>query len=131
MKAQGTQRWFWVWVIQMTVAKANLNNPNALCEVWKNLVIVGAIDVREAYRKAKAIGKSEAGDCRGTLRLNGEPALTKFLGIADMGLIHDELGNGCEVLWELRKCRQRNAKSLVRSRSTLLKAVRGELRSCT
>src|SRR5713101_6891636 len=105
------QRWFWAWLIEMTVAKSQVRNPSARTEVWKNLVLIQAKDAKEALAKASKTGKAESGDCRGTLRFNGKPAITQFLGVADIGLVHDELGDGAEILWQLRKCNQKTARS--------------------
>jgi hypothetical protein len=104
---------FWAWLIQMTVSKAEAHKPAVRTEVWKNLVLIQASDAKEAVEKAGKLGEAESGDCRGTLRLNGKPAITQFLGIADIGLVYDNPGDGIEILWQLRKCSQKTARSLV------------------
>jgi hypothetical protein len=126
-KRSAKERWFWAWIVQATVAKSERKSPHAPCEVWKNLVIVQASDETEAYEKAVAIGKAEQGDCQGTLRVNGKLAITRFLGIGDMGVVHDELADGCEIFWQLKKCHQKTATALPKDRKGLLEEVRQEL----
>jgi hypothetical protein len=126
-KGSAKKRWFWAWIVQAAVTKSERKSPDAPYEVWKNLVIVQASDEMEAHEKAVAIGKAEQGDCRGTLRLNGKLAIARFLGIADMGVVHDELADGCEILWQLKKCRQKTANALPKDRKSLLEEVRREL----
>jgi len=120
-------KWFWAWLVQMTVAKSQMRNLSAPTEVWKNLVLIQAKDADEALQKALNIGKSESGDSRGTLRLNGKPAITRFLGISDLGLIYDDLDDGAEILWQLKKCSQKTARSLVASKNSLLSRLKKEL----
>jgi Domain of unknown function (DUF4288) len=126
-KRSAKERWFWAWIVQATVVKSERKSPHAPCEVWKNLVIVQASDETEAHEKAVAIGKAEQGDCQGTLRVNGKLAITRFLGIGDMGVVHDELADGCEILWQLKKCHQKTAAALPKDRKSLLEEVRQEL----
>jgi hypothetical protein len=118
--SKSTKKWFWAWLILMTVAKSQLQKKSAQTEVWKNLVIIQAKDADEAFEKACKIGRSESGDCRGSLRLANKPAIAKFLGVADMGLIYDELADGAEILWRLRRCSQKTARSFVTSKADLL-----------
>ncbi len=127
MTAKRRERWFWAWLVQLTVAKAELTDPNAQVEVWENLVVLRAIDPKAAIEKAIQVGKSEAGDCRGTLRLNGRPAVTKCLGISDIGVIHDELADGAEILWKLKKCRQRTAMKFSKRKAELLSRLKEEV----
>ena len=84
--ADRSKRWFWAWLVEMTVAKSRARSPSAQTEVWKNLVLIQAKDVDEAFEKAWKIGRSESGDSRGSLRLNGEAAITQFLGGRRYGL---------------------------------------------
>jgi hypothetical protein len=128
-RSNASKKWFWAWLVQMTAAKSAVRDPSARTAVWRNLVIIQATGAVEALDKAYAIGKSESGDCRGTLRLNEKPAATRFLGVADMGLIYDDLGDGAEILWQLRKCSQATAKSLILSSSRLLSRLKGDLRA--
>ena len=108
----------------MTVAKSHLRKQSAQTEVWKNLVIIQAKDAKEAFEKACKIGRSESGDCRGTLRLYNKPATAKFLGLADIGLIYDELADGAEILWRLRRCSQKTARLFVTSKAKLLSELK-------
>jgi hypothetical protein len=73
--------WFWAWIILGTVRKNSSHNPKAHCEVWENLVVIRALNPKEAFRKAQQIEKQSAGDSRGTLRLFGKPARQYFLGV--------------------------------------------------
>jgi len=127
-KKSSQKRWFWAWLVEMTITKVKLHSASAQTEVWKNLVIIQASDPDEALHKVLKIGASEAGDCNGTLRLDGKPAVTKFLGVADIGLVYDGLEDGAEILWQLRRCSQKNARSLVRPKRVLLSTLRRDLR---
>lgn len=68
-KHSKTERWFWAWLIQITIPKSKIESPTAEGEVWKNLVIIRADNEVEALTKAHNIGAQEEGDCDGTLRL--------------------------------------------------------------
>jgi len=119
--------WFWAWTVLGTVHKGRENDPTAPCEVWQNLIIVQAGSESEALRKAEKIGRSEEGDSRGSLRLDGKPAICKFMGVASLGLIHEPLGDGTEITWTLKRCKQATALKLPRSRAALLAAAKKEL----
>jgi len=112
----------------MTVQKAKRNTTTAIVEVWKNLIIFHAGSEKDAIAKVLKIGKSVEGDARGSLRLYGKPATTEFLGIQDIGLLHDGLEDGAEIIWELKKCRQNRARMLVKSKNELMAILKKELR---
>src|ERR1700752_2297488 len=112
MSKPRTKHWFWAWTVLGTVHKGRENDPNAPCEVWKNLIILHAATADEALRKAEKIGQSEAGDSRGSLQLDGKPAICKFMGLASLGLIHDSLEDGAEITWNLKRCKQAMALKL-------------------
>lgn len=128
MSIEHNEKWFWAWLIQMTVAKDCLDNQQAEVEVWKNLIVLRAGTPEQALSKAFEIGKNEQGDCRGSLRLHGKPAVTKFLGVEDIGLIHEEFSDGSEILWQLRKCQQKTARRLSKSKENLLAVLKKEMR---
>ena len=111
-----------------TVHKDRQDDPNALCEVWKNCFILHARSEREALQKAKKIGRAEAGDSNGSLRLDGKPAICKFLGISSLGLIHEPLGDGTEICWSLQRCRQSTALKLPSNEAALLAEAKKEIR---
>jgi hypothetical protein len=126
-EASAPSWWFWVWLLEITTKKLRNGKMSSSGEVWENLIVVRAGDAKEAYEKAFAIGKSSEGDCRGTLCLDGVPALTKFLGITDLGLIHDGLADGSEILFRQRRQSLTAARSRVKSRSTLIARATKEL----
>jgi hypothetical protein len=120
MAKPSAKHWFWAWTVLATTQKKNLGDPKARCEVWENLIILHARTPREALRKAEKIGRADAGDCRGTLRLDGKPALCKFLGVASLGLIHDGLIDGAEITWRLRRCSQSAATKSLTPRAAVI-----------
>jgi hypothetical protein len=124
---QRAKHWFWAWTVYGTVHKDRANDPNAPCEVWQNLIILYAATAVSALRKAEKIGQSEAGDSRGSLRLNGKPAICKFMGVASLGLIHDTLEDGAEITWQMKKCKQSTALKLPKARARLLSEANKEL----
>ena len=128
MPSTSTEHWFWAWLVQMTVPKAKLKNPRARAEVWMNLIIVHADDEQQAWTKAWRVGKAEEGDARGTLRLYGKPAITKFVGIQGMGLVHDDLADGSEILWQLRRYTQEVARAIPKSKHEVLRNLKKELK---
>ena len=121
------KHWFWAWTVLGTVHKQRKNDPNTLCEVWQNLIILHAATPDEALRRAERIGRSQAGDSRGSLRLDGKPAICKFMGVASLGLVHDALEDGAEITWNLKRCKQRTALKLPKSRNALLAGAKKEL----
>jgi hypothetical protein len=104
--------WFWAWIVLGTVRKNSRNKPNAKCEAWENLVIISAQNPKEALRKAEQIGKESAGDCDGTLRLFGKPAQQYFLGVQNIGVIHETLEDGAEITWNLKRTILSKAKKI-------------------
>ncbi|SRR6266581_6435307 len=121
------RHWFWAWTVLGTVHKHRKNDPTAPCEVWQNLVILYAASPSDALRKAEKIGQSQSGDSRGSLRLNGKPAICKFMGVASLGLIHDPLEDGAEITWNLKRCKQSTALKLPKARAKLLAGAKKEL----
>src|SRR5881397_4376982 len=98
MQNKSKARWFWAWLVEMTLPKSRWNEPTARGELWRNLVIIRATSAEQAVSKALRLGAEEEGDCYGTLRINGKRALTKFFGVQAMGLIHESLDDGYEIL---------------------------------
>ena len=128
MVKQHSKHWFWAWTVLATVHKNKQRDPNARCEVWENLIIVHARLPREALRKAERLGRADEGDCRCSLRLDGKPALCKFVGVASLGLIHDGLVDGAEITWRLKRCKQSAVTKSLKSRATLIAEAEKEFR---
>ena len=120
MKKPNAKHWFWAWTVLATTQKGKLGDPKAKCEVWENLIILHARTPREALSKAEKIGRAEAGDCRGSLRLGRKPALCKFVGVASLGLVHDGLVDGAEITWRLKRCTQSAATKSLTPRATVI-----------
>jgi hypothetical protein len=118
--------WFWAEIVLGTVRKANLKNPRARCEVWTNLIIIKAPNPRKALQKAERIGKQSAGDCRGTLRFFGKPAVQIFLGVASIGVVHDGLKDGAEITWRLNNTTFAKAKKFPEPKPKLLRELSKE-----
>src|SRR5205823_3238347 len=114
-------------LIQTTVQKGREKQPNAKVEVWRNLVLIKAKGAAEALSKAAELGNAEQGDDRGTLRLDGVPAVRKFLGVENIGLAHDGVVDGAEITWDLTRCTQREASSWPKTRQRLLRRLQGEI----
>jgi hypothetical protein len=96
MRFAKKKRWFWASIVIATCPRKRLDGA---CEIWKNLHLIEAAGSSEAYAKALMLGQANAGDCNGSLRLNGKPAVAKFAGIEQMGLVYDELVDGAEIMW--------------------------------
>ena len=122
------KHWFWAWTVLSTVHKDKQRDPEARCEVWENLIILHATTPREAIQKAERIGRAEAGDCNGSLRLDGKPATCKLIGVASLGLIHDGLVDGAEITWRLKRCKQSTLAKSLKSRATLVAEAEKEFR---
>ena len=120
--------WFWAWNVFTTVPKARRGDPSVMTEVWRNLVVISARDEARAFTKAKTIGKQQAGDAGGTLRLFGRPATQYYLGVESLGVIHDGLTDGAEITWTIRRCRLTAAMALVSKPAVLLRRARDEMR---
>jgi hypothetical protein len=127
MAKSSAKHWFWAWTVLATTQRAKLGDPKAKCEVWENLIILHADTPREALHKAERIGRSNAGDCRGSLRLDGKPALCKFLGVASLGLVHDGFVDGAEITWRLKRCTRATAAKLPKPSATLIAEAQKEL----
>jgi hypothetical protein len=125
-----TGNWYWGFVVHITLPRKKWSSPNiskALGQVWRALLIVNARTGEAALNKLVKIGKRMEGDSGGTLKLNNKPAVTKFLGLENIGVIHDGLTDGAELLWELKRCSLNKAKSMVQSRSDLLRAIKFDM----
>jgi hypothetical protein len=61
IKKKSKARWFWAWLMQMTLPKANWKNPRGRGELWKNLVIVRATSAQQAVAKALRLGAQDEG----------------------------------------------------------------------
>lgn len=120
-------RWFWAWTLLMTSKKKDSAKPRAMAEVWKNLIVVRALTAEEAWDNACAIAKRSEGDDDGGLTLWGSPATTEFLGISDFGVVHDQLGDGAEILWQQRRCSRKTARTLARKKAQVCAEVAAEL----
>jgi len=127
MAARRGTLWYWAWLVRMTVPKRRGRNGST-SQVWRNLVLIQARSEREALRKAEAIGRSFAGDAGGTLVLDGQPAESVFVGIADAGLVDDRLEDGVEVMFEVGEQTTRSARRLAHSRPALLARLAHEAR---
>lgn len=127
MKKRSKARWYWAWLLEMTLPKSSWNEPTGRGELWKNLIIIRATSARQAVTKALKVGAAAEGDYDGSLTINGKPGLTKFLGIEAIGIVYDDLEDGSEMLWQLRKCRQDTARRLVKRPTDLISAIESEL----
>ena len=128
MAARQGSLWYWAWLVRMTVAKGGRQNASSGAQVWRNLVLIQARSGAEALRKAEALGRSSEGDADGTLVLEGRPARTVFLGIADAGLVDYQLGDGVEVMFQLGEESAQAARRLPRPRTALLTRLAHETR---
>lgn len=126
-KRSAKERWFWAWIVQATIAKSEQKKTGCILRSLEELCYRPGQRRNGGSRKSRCDRKAEQGDCRGTLRLNGKLAIARFLGISEMGVVHDELADGCEILWQLKKCRQKTAVALPKDRKNLLEEVRREL----
>jgi hypothetical protein len=123
--------WFWAWLTQITLPKGRLRHAQQKGEVWRNLVLVSGRTEKEAIRKAEKIGAGLEGDSRGSLTLDGQPAMTKFVGIEDMGLVHDliydELSDGVEILFTEKRTSIALARKRVRGSKAIETSLAKEL----
>ena len=91
--------WFWAWLSLITVPKRSVPNETAKGELWQTLTLISSATAARAVARALELGKAQAGDSRGSLTLDGVPAKTVFLGIEDIGLLHDGIEDGAEILF--------------------------------
>ncbi len=124
MAAQPRSLWYWAWLVQKTVAKQGGARRGG--QVWRNLVLIQARSGKEALSKAEAIGRSAAGDAGGTLVLDGRPARSVFVGVADAGLVDYQLGDGVEVMFQVAQ--EKKPVKLARPRPALLARLTHEAR---
>jgi len=119
--------WFYAWILLGAVRKKDQINPKGRCEVWESLVLIKAAGAKQALLKAEKLGKVQSGDSRGTLTLDGKPARQIFLGLSNIGLVHEKISDGAEILWRIRRTHWGEAKLLARNRKILLKELAQEL----
>ncbi|HSB53555.1 MAG TPA: DUF4288 domain-containing protein [Gemmatimonadales bacterium] len=125
MIASSRNLWYWAWLVQMTVPKRGRPGSGD-AHVWRNLVLVQARSADEALAKAEAIGKSASGDAEGALLLDGQPAKSVFVGIADAGLVDFRLSDGVEVMFQMERQTARHARGLARARPSLIARLKHE-----
>ncbi|MFN8653258.1 MAG: DUF4288 domain-containing protein [Gemmatimonadales bacterium] len=123
MTAISRSLWYWAWLVRMTVPK---RQSRGAAQVWKNLVLVQARNAEEAIAKAEMLGRSAEGDAGGGLLIDGRPARSVFVGVADAGLVDSTLSDGVEVMFQFERARPTKARSLARARPALLARLRQE-----
>jgi hypothetical protein len=85
--------------------------------VHLNTVLVRADSPTEAYERSVSLGREHQMTYRNAA---GERVHFKFLGLAELTVIHDDLEHGCELLYRQKLGRtQTQARSLVTPRSRL------------
>ena len=85
--------------------------------VYINTVLIRADSPEEAYKKAFKMGKEGKTNYK---NLNGETFHCRFRGISELNVIHDELGDGCEISYRSKPSMTENGiKKLVSSKSNL------------
>jgi hypothetical protein len=119
--------WFWAKLVEITVPRKTRSSLDVLGEVWVNLVLVSARDEREAVRKFLKLGRSKEGDCNASLTLHGKPATTRFVGIESAGLLHDGLGDGVEILSQIKRSTLRKIRKSVKRPNQLNLSLRREI----
>jgi hypothetical protein len=127
-KNSSKSNWYWAWIVLMTTQKLR-KKPAPMAEVWMNLVLIEANSPSIALEKAANLGKKEEGDCRGSLLLDGFPAITTFIGIQDIGIIHDEISDGVEILWRKKRCKLNTAHRIPKSNLKLLASLTREFKN--
>lgn len=115
--------WYWAWLVRMTVPK---RQARGAAQVWRNLVLVQARNAEEAIAKAETLGRSADGDANGGLLIDGKPARSTFVGVADAGLVDSTLSDGVEVMFQFERVRPEKARSLAGARPALLARLRHE-----
>jgi hypothetical protein len=95
-------------------------NPLRRGLTWLNHTLIQADSPEDAYRKAAAIGKESS-----RLRYKttaGGTVQWRFVGIAELLRIHDDIGHGAEVLWtDIGRVSERKARSMARRKGELIK----------
>lgn len=120
------KKWFWAENVIITVPKRRSDQIKKGI-VWHNLILIEAMNASQAITKARRFGKREAGDCRGTLRLDGAPAIAKYLGVKNIGLVHDGVRDGAEITYKEKRMVQLKAKNQVKTNAQLLQILQREL----
>jgi hypothetical protein len=93
--------------------------------IWENIVLIHAQSEEEAFAKAEELGRQDAGDDDGSLRINEEPAELVFAGVRKLVLCQDQdrrPTDGTEVSYNEME---------VRSEEAIHKLVAGEPVSVT
>ena len=57
--------------------------------IWENIVLIRAESEQEAFAKAEELGRQDAGDDEGSLRIDDKPAELVFAGIRKLVLCRD------------------------------------------
>lgn len=90
-----------------------------------NTIILRARSASEAIAKAESFGLQQAVE-DDTLTIGGKPAEMIFLGLQNIGLLHDGVEDGAEIFWDSRCYTLARAKSIVRNEQQLLKGLQRE-----
>ena len=127
LKNNDTTNWFWVWLRTITMNSGKYGKASSKGEVWDNLCLIEAHDEEEAYAKARNLGHLMEGGSVKTLRYNGKPAYCRFLGITDMGVLHDGVEDGAEILYRSSRQTLRCAKIKIKTKKSLLTPISKQL----
>jgi len=114
--------WYWVWLVQITERKDGLEPEKS--EVWKNLVMIEAENAAAAYEKAMDHGRSETGDVQGSLTLDSAPAVARFLGVQEMGIMHEGVGDLCEILFRIERNSPLQVQTQIPTRQQILDSLK-------
>ena len=126
VKTSMTKYWFWAWLVIVTF-KIGSKRGNPKCLVWENLIIVSGENGKDAYAKAMEIGCQQESQQNDTVRLDGKSARTKFLGIADMGFVHDHFEDGGELYYKEARSFLSTARGKVASKKRIVGQLTREL----
>lgn len=84
-------RWFLAELVEETRVEGSKRNV-----VHINYILIEAGTPEIAYQKALALGKAAGSRYK---NVHGKEVTTRFLGLRNLDVIHDELKHGCEIMF--------------------------------
>lgn len=106
-------KWFLADIVMETTVQ---DEPGNLVHI--NLTLIRASSLAEAYERSLQVGQ----DSEGTYQnLDGRMVTTRFRGLRDLKVIHEELEHGSEIAYdELEDQDENHIQGLLRSKEDLL-----------
>jgi hypothetical protein len=100
------------------------DNPERRFLTWENTILVKAANLNDAYDKVVAVAQGATKPYKGG-RSPGVDVQWVFEGVSELLPIHEEIGDGAEVMWAQYSKKLKNIRKRARTKAQLNHKPRG------